>query len=223
MILGFLVRNVNEFDEEIQKTLNKFSQYIQEKAVVMTLYLAHNEREFLINSKNKSLPNIVYHTTKDNIEKIDKIDEELLRIIANNARMPLTEIAEKLKITPRIAQYKLKLLEKRKIILAYKINLNAKAMNRLFCKAIIYLSNVTKSRLESFTNYVGSLKDAVWPQRFIGNWDFEIDFETKDYDSFQDILLDLKEKFPDVIKNYEFCILSKEFKLDLFPNAYPSF
>jgi len=128
-----------------------------------------------------------------------------------------------LKITPRIAQYKLKLLEKRKIILAYKINLNAKAMNRLFCKAIIYLSNVTKSRLESFTNYVGSLKDAVWPQRFIGNWDFEIDFETKDYDSFQDILLDLKEKFPDVIKNYEFCILSKEFKLDLFPNAYPSF
>lgn len=32
--------------------------------------------------------------------------------------------------------------------------------------------------------------------------------------------LDLKEKFPDIIRNHEFCITSKEYKLDLFPNSY---
>jgi hypothetical protein len=33
-------------------------------------------------------------------------------------------------------------------------------------------------------------------------------------------LLELKEKFPDMIKDHDFCITSKEFKLDLYPGAY---
>ena len=93
-------------------------------------------------------------------------------------------------------------------------------MDRIFCKAIIYLTNVTNKRLNEFINYASSLPGTIWPQRVIGNWDFELDFELESYDKFQDIIMDLKEKFPDIIKNHEFCIVSKEFKLDLFPDCY---
>lgn len=136
---------MNEFDDEIQIVLNKFS--------------------------NK----IVYHTTKDKQEKIDDTDEEIIKIITNNARIPVS---------------------------------------------IIYLTNLTESRLHSFMNYASSLEGAIWLQRVMGSWDFELDFELESYDKFQDIILNLKEKFPDIIKNHEFCIVSKEFKLDLFPNCY---
>jgi len=111
-------------------------------------------------------------------------------------------------------------LERKKIILAYKVHLDPKAIGRIFCKSIIYLTNVTQNKLNIFINYASSLSGAIWPQRVMGNWDFELDFELESYDKFQDIILNLKEKFPDIIKNYEFCIVSKEFKLDLFPNCY---
>ena len=221
IIVGFLVHNVNEFDDEVQIVLNKFSNCIQEKAVTTTIYLAHHTREFLRSGTNKEISRIVYHTTKDKQEKIDIIDEEIIKIITNNARIPITEIAKKLKTTPRIVQYRLKELERKKIILAYKVHLEPKSMNRIFCKAIIYLTNTTQNKLNSFMNYASSLQGAIWPQRVMGNWDFELDFELESYDKFQDIILDLKEKFPDIIKNHEFCIVSKEFKLDLFPNCYP--
>ena len=114
LIIGFLVHNVNEFDDEVMTLMNKYSRFIQEKAVTATLYLAHHEREFL--KKNKEISKAVYHTSKDKQEKIDKIDDEILKIIANNARIPLVDIAEKLRKTPRIIQYHLRELEKKGII-----------------------------------------------------------------------------------------------------------
>lgn len=221
LIVGFLVHNVNEFDDEVQIVLNKFHSYIQEKAVTTTLYLAHHIREFLGESSAPS--KIIYHTTKDKQEKIDKIDEEIIKIITNNARISVINIAKRLKITPRIVQYRIKELEKKKIILAYKVLLDPKAMDRIFCKAIIYLTNTNKITLNSFINYTSSLPNAIWPQMVLGTWDFELDFEIESYDAFQDIILDLKEKFPNIIKNYEFCIVSKEFKLDFYPECYPTF
>ena len=219
MMIGFLVNNVNEFDDEIQITINKYSQFIQEKAVTTTLYLAHETREFLESKSGKKPTRVIYHTSKDSQEKIDEIDEEILRIMANNARIPITELAQEVKTTSRVCQYRIKNLEEKNIILAYNSNLDTRKMNKIFCKAIIYLSNTTKDRLNKFISYASSIDGAIWPQRVLGNWDFELDLEVENYEKFQDIIIDLKEKFADVIKNHEFCILSKEYKLDLYPNA----
>jgi len=218
LMAGFMVHNVNEFDEEVQKALNLFSSHIQEKAVTTTLHVAHETRGFLQKGQYKKTK-VIYHTSKDPQEKIDETDEEILRIITNNARMPVTEIAQKVHTTPRVVQYRLRELERKKIILAYKAHLNPRAMGRIFCKAIIYLSTATEQRVKSFIGYASSLPGAVWPQRVMGAWDFELDLEVESYDVFQKIILDLKEKFPDLIRNHEFCIASKEYKLDLYPNA----
>ncbi|MDO8517221.1 MAG: Lrp/AsnC family transcriptional regulator [Nanoarchaeota archaeon] len=216
IIIGFLVHNVNEFDDEIQNVMNKYSKYIQEKAVTTTLHLVHQERGFL--GKGKNPP--IFHTLKDKKEDIDNIDLEILKILANNARMPIIDIAEIIKTTPRIVQYKIKQLEKKGIILAYKAHLNPKQIDRIFCKAILYLTNLTQEKEKKFISYASSIPDVVWPQKVLGDWDFELDCEVESYDHFQNILLDLKEKFPEIIKDYEFCIVSEEYKLDFFPGAY---
>lgn len=220
MIIGFLVKNVNELDDEVQRFFNKYSICIQQKAITTTLYLAHENRKFLESRKKRKFEKVIDHTSKDRQEKIDNVDEKILRIITNNGRMQITEIAKRLKISQRIVQYRLKDMINKKIILAFKAHLNPKTLGRIFCKIIIYLSNPTGKKLNEFIHYVSSIPDTVWPQKVIGNWDFELDMELENYDKFQNIILDLKEKFPDVIKNHDFCIVSKEFKLDLYPNCY---
>lgn len=217
LIVGFLVKNVNEFDDEVQEVLNKYAKYIQEKAVTTTLYLVHHERGFLENKNSKA----IYHTSKDKTEDIDYLSEEIIKILTNNARMPVTEIADKLKTTPKVIQYRMKELERKGIILSYKAHLNPQVMGRIFCKALLYLSNVNQERLNKFISYTSSIPDVIWPQKVMGSWDFEVDCEVVSYDRFQEIILDLKEKFPDMIRNHEFCIVSREFKLDFFPECYP--
>ena len=219
LIVGFLVKNINEFDDELQIIFNKFFEHIQEKAVTATLYLAHQPRLFLNSLKNQNF-NIVYHTTKDKEEQIDDLDLQILKLITNNARMSVIDIANFIKTTARIVQYRIKQLERKKIILGYKVHLNPQKMNKIFCKAFFYLNVTNKNKIEEFINYSSLLHGAIWPQKILGSWDFEIDFELDNYDTFQNIILQLKENFSEIIKNYEFCIAYREFKLDLFPEAH---
>jgi len=221
MIIGFLVRNINEFDMEVQNLMNRFSQHIQEKAMTTTLYLAHHLREFLSDSETREMKRVIYHTSADKQTGVDETDLEIIRIMTNNGRMPVREIAKRLHTTPRVIQYRMRRMEKENIILAHKVHLDPKKMGNIFCKAIIYLRPSTKERLNEFVNYCSSLPDAVWPQRVMGTWDFELDFEIESYDRFQGVLFDIKEKFSDIVQSHEFVIISKEFKLDFFPGCYP--
>ena len=221
LIVSFFVNNINELDEEILDLMNKYHNYIKDKAVTTTLHIIRHLREYLKENQKISSKSLVYHTTKDKKEKIDEKDLELLRLIVNNARMPVTELAYKLKLTPRIVEYKLRQLEKKEIILDYKCHLEPRLMGNIFCKVIFYVSNITKPKLNEFINYCSGIKESVWPQKVIGNWDFELDLEIENYEKFQEKILDIKSRFSDIISNHEFCIISKEFKLDLFPNAYP--
>jgi len=223
MIVGFLVSNINEFDREVQHMMNRFSRHIQEKAMTITLYLAHHLREYLSDSPVNGRKNIIYHTSADKRISVEDIDLKILKIITNNGRMPVREIAARLKTTPRIVQYRMKRMEKNDIILAYKVHLDPKKIGNIFCKAIVYLTSSTPERLNQFVSYCSSLSQAVWPQRVMGTWDFELDFELENYDKFQSIMFDIKERFSDIIRNYEFVIVSKEFKLDFFPGCYPEF
>jgi len=222
MIVGFLVRNINEFDEEVQNMMNRFSGHIQEKAMTTTLYLAHHRREYLSDSPVGERKRVVYHTSADRQEVIDETDREILIIITNNARMPVHEIASIAGTTPRIVQYRMRRMEKDDVILAYKAHLDPKRMGNIFCKAIICLASSDRERLGEFVNYCSSLPQAVWPQRVIGAWDFEIDFELESYDRFQEIMFGIKEKFSDIFQSYEFAIVTKEFKLDFFPGCLPA-
>jgi Lrp/AsnC family leucine-responsive transcriptional regulator len=222
IVANFIVNDVSEFDEEVQKVLNKYSIYIQEKATITTLHLSHATREFL--SENEKIQKkYIYYKVNGTIEKIDNIDIEILKILSNNARYPVTEIAKKIKSTSRITSYRIKNLEKKGIILAYKITLNPRKIGNIFCKAIFYLGNITNKRLNEFMNYCHNIKQAVWPQRVLGAWDIELDVEVKGYEEFNDLLLDIKEKFSDIIINNDFLIVSKEFKLNFYPGCYPKF
>ncbi len=222
MIVSFLVPNINAFDDEVQSLMNRFSANIQEKAVTATLYLAHHNREYLRGPEGDGARPLVHYASVDRLARIDKMDTEIIKVITNNARMPVHEIASIAGTTPRIVQYRMKRMGKDDVILAYKAHLDPKRMGNIFCKAIICLASSDRERLGEFVNYCSSLPQAVWPQRVMGAWDFEIDFELESYDRFQEIMFGIKEKFSDIFQSYEFAIVTKEFKLDFFPGCLPA-
>ncbi len=220
IIIGFLVKNVNEFDQEVLSFLDKYAEVVQEKAITTTLHLVHQKREFT-KLLSENVEKIIYHSTLDKQEKITSLEEDIIKVLTNNARLPASVIARKVNSTTRIVQYHIKELERKQIILGYKVHIDPKVMQKIFGKLIIYLHNVDNEKIKKFTNYCSAISGVVWPQRVVGDWDFELDMEINDYNQFQDIIFEIKEKFSDIIKNHEFCIVSKEFKLDLFPGCAP--
>ena len=79
-------------------------------------------------------------------EKIDydELDLKILRIIAENARMPLIEIADKLKADDRTIAFRIKQLEKKKVIQGYRVNLNLAKLGYEYYKINFILDNYSK-------------------------------------------------------------------------------
>ena len=57
----------------------------------------------------------------------------------------------------------------------------------------------------------------------IGSWDIELDFEIQDFNTFHAIMLDIRDKFSEIIKSYDFVVAMNEDKLDYYPGSYPPF
>ncbi len=51
--------------------------------------------------------------------------------------------------------YRLRELEKKKVILAYKCHLDPHTLNKIFCKALVYIGNTTPRKIEEFMNFRG--------------------------------------------------------------------
>lgn len=221
IIAGYIIKDAYEFNEALKELDERFSQYIASRETTINLGVPHWRKEYLLD--NKEPYPVVFQGGKKSDFKIDETDEEIIKILVNNARMPITEIAERLKTTPRIINYRIKNLKKKKIILISRIFLDLNKFNWIYCKALLKFKNLTKEKYNNFFQHCSYLKNLTYIINCIGSWDIELDFEISDFNSFHKIMLEIRDKFADIIKNYDFVIVMNEDKLDYYPGSYPQF
>jgi len=219
IIIGFIVPKPNDFADEIESFMGQFSPHCLEKSITQTLYLAHQPRAGIVHTAGQR---IVYHTMLDQPHPIDELDRRILRAIANNARLPVRQLALLVKSTPRQVAYRMAKLEKDQIILAYKAHLDPRVFGKTFHKLILYLRATNKRKREQFNLTCGQLPNVVWPQQVLGAWDYELDLDAAYEDELYGTISKIYSLFPDAILNHEQCAQMKEYKLDLFPGALPA-
>ena len=82
---------------------------------------------------------------------------------------------------------------------------------------ILRLKNLSIKREGEFKDFVKQHPNGVQFLKLLGSWDIELEFEVKDEEQFQQILLEVRNKFSDVIRDYDTLLIYKEIKLDYFP------
>ncbi len=108
------------------------------------------------------------------------------------------QIAQKLRIPQTTVSHKIKELEKKKIILGYRAELNIAELGYTNYFLEIYLdNNHNLSQIEAWAN---TKSNTVWLQKIIGRCDIEIELEVKDRTELELILNELRTKFPNIRK-----------------------
>lgn len=219
IIVGTLHRDILEFHDFIHALLNKYSKSILRKAITISIRIPEFPRkhfwpEKAIDSDYESLGG------KIEFRETEPEDELLLKTLANNARMPTTEIASKTKLSVRQVIYRMKKLKQKKIINSFRINLDLEKIDYLYFKSFVSLQNVTSKRLDSLTEYCRIHPNITYLISCVGSWDIEIDSEMANYKEFNAFVKDFKEKFSDIIMSHESVLVSKEHRMDFIPGAF---
>lgn len=212
--IGFSVwvRDIYEFEEFYLNFKKKYKQYIGKEKISIFTFAYHFHRSYLLEKKQSEVQTLSFG--KSELIKHDEIDLKILNLISSNARIPVIELSRKLNIPERTVAFRIRQLEKKKIIQGYRALFNLNLLGYEYYKVDFILKDI--SRLKHLINYATLHPNIVYIDQTIAGSDFEFDLEVKNKQQFLQIINELRTKFPE-IREWSYFTVRKYNKLIYFP------
>ena len=211
---GFMIwiKDSYEFEEFWHDFKHKFREYFWNERVDVFTSAYNFRRKYLVESKELEEYDFI---GSNKIIEHDKLDLEILRTLSKNARMPLINIAEKLKTPERTVAFRIKRLEKNKIIQSYRTNLGYEKLGVEYFKVNIHLNKVPEKKY--LLEFANSNPNVIYYDITNNDYDYELDIEIHNRKELLKLLEKLKTKFQ--VRDIEILSFKEYYKLELMPQA----
>jgi len=206
-VFAILSKSITEYFEKINSLLSKWDHLVISKVLGTMVDTRQFNKKFFINDTNGQY--VIFGGDIVNNE-IDELDYKILNILANEARIPLTELSRRVKSTIEIVRGRIKKLEEKGIILNYRISVDFNKLGLEFFKAIIYFRKLSKQDEKALFEWMRTHPNSLYYIRSLAPWEVEFEFAVENYQHFNKIINDLRKTFPHVIRNYEHLIMIYE-------------
>ncbi|MBS3169228.1 Lrp/AsnC family transcriptional regulator [Candidatus Woesearchaeota archaeon] len=216
LVVGFLVKSLAEYQQIYDRFLQQFRAHVAHRFISLFLSYHHFCRNYLVDKKQQDHSIII--TGNQDPFVYDEKDLQLLNIIKENARITLLDLAHELKMTPAGVKYKLRGLEKQKVILGYKILLDFSQLGYQYFKIDLELEDL--SIIPALAQYILQHPNIIYREITLGGSDFEFDGEFKNDLEFYQFMDELKKLFPQQIRHYSFYQALKIYKYSYFPEEF---
>ncbi len=197
--LFFGVKTISEFHNLWDYIMINYKNRIKNYNVSLYAPIYNFNRKFFLENPTDYIERIYGIGEK---EEIDKKDLKLIEYYATNIRQSSIDIAKKLKMSPETVRRRIKNLEKRKVIVGYKIGLNLEKLGYTSYRVDIHL--ISTKRNNSLFEYCRRHKNIYQINKTIGGADFEIEVIVRDLAELIKLIEELKINFKDVINDVEY-------------------
>ena len=217
LMIGILAKNIDEFHNILSEFINKFRKYINSYDIFIVIFAPHFKKDYLLEQKEKSTPIEEFGGTQEVI-KIDETDNKILKIISQNPRIQIVDLAEKTNSSIDIVRYRLKKLQENGVIQGFRVLIDYSKLNYQLHKVLITTQNLNREIEKKIIDYCASKKNIIDVIiKGIGSWNIELQIDAKDNKEFHEIFKKFKNQFNDIIRNHETLLMVNEYKMDYYP------
>lgn len=210
--LGISVRDIYEFYDIWDKILKEYLPQISDYKISIYSPIYHYSKAYLVNQKDDSKIRVLGGNEKVDF---DKKDIQILVALSKNARISLLDLAQNINSTPESISYRIKQLEKKKIIQGYRAMIDVEKFGYEFYKAEIRLSSY--ENIEKIFSFCHSHPNIYQVDRTIGGETLEIEFHVKSLKEMLKIIGEFEESFPKVIEKFDYITVLSEEKTTYMP------
>lgn len=214
LAVSLLAKDSNILGEILTDFINKFAQFILEKNILITQISPVFTKTYLTEQKEKK--EFVYGGKIEHY-KLDDIEKKILSLLATNARIAILDLMDKTHLTRDVINYRLKKLKKDNIIVQYRSLIDLGKIGHQLYKITIRLQNLSPQKENELKSFVKQNPNGVQFLKLLGSWDVELEFEVRNEEELHKVLLDIRNKFSDIIRDYDTLLIHKEHKLNYFP------
>ncbi|MCK4588875.1 MAG: AsnC family transcriptional regulator [Nanoarchaeota archaeon] len=206
-------KDLLSFEEIYDDIIFKYGKYFGEKYVGAAFRIYHFKHNFLYGTKDHSYVLLGEHKKV----KLDETDFKILSLLAKNARISALEIGKKLNCTGNAVKNRIKRLVKEKVIIGFRAKLNLSLLGYDHYKVLLHLENLSKTKLNQLITFLSYNQNVIYISKSFG--DAELEFETmfKTKADLYKLMKELREKFPDLIRDYQTVLFYEEPLINYFP------
>lgn len=152
------------------------------------------------------------------IIKIDKKNIEIIKILEEDGRIPIIELAKRVKLSHETVRYRLNKLIKSGVIEKFIVRINKKKLGyNIYAVIMIAVWNYAEKEWNEFFKYLMEHKNIVSVEKITGSYDLKISFWAADTEEFDFISHSIKTKFSKIIKDWNSFIFTKQYKWKELP------
>ena len=214
LTVSILAKDINDFGEILGNFINQYGLFVLEKDVLITQISSVFTKAYLTEKKEKKK---FSYGGKIGHYELDDIDKKILRTLSTNARLAILEMIDKLNLTRDVISYRMRKLTKDNIISQYRILINLDKINHKLYKIILRLHSLTPEKEKQLITYIASHLYGIQYLKLVGSWDVELEFEIKDDEQLHNILLEIRNNFSEIIRDYDTLLIHQEHKLNYYP------
>ncbi len=136
-------------------------------------------------------------------------DKDILFELSLNARISITALAKKVKLSKQVVSYRLQLLEKNSIIQGYYAIINIYQLGMTHYRVFVKFQNMSAEKEETFMNYLTRHPKVAWIADFDGDLDAAFVVWAKNIVEFEEVFRDIKERYGRYFQETHFSIATK--------------
>ena len=215
LAVDMLIKNNQEFLEFWKTTLDKYRYYISEEVFSIFFHLYARNYSYLYSYEVTEDIQKYIINSKEKKRILTENEEALLKLLSNSARTPLLELAHQLDISPPGVFYHIKQLEKKKIIIGYRVNLDIQKIGFNDFTLDIFLTDY--HRRDEIISYLEQNPHLVLLSISVGISDVEAEFHLENIDALLMIINQLYERFKGVIRSTHYHRIVTQHKWNFIP------
>lgn len=193
-----MVKTDREFEEFYDEFKLKFKKYIEISQIAISTDKKILPKRLLLAGrvKEKKEPEDLDYIRINNDQKedFDDTDLKIIRLIANNARATLLELAKMLDLDSMTIKRRIDALVKSGIIAGFITSIDMRKLGVNTFHIRFTLSDV--SIYKQLEAYVMHLPECISVKKAIGGYDFYFDVQVPSYFELEDLIVKIKDKFP---------------------------
>jgi len=213
------VSNIYEFNRFLDKILDKFGKYISKKIISVYVQADEYEKSYLLldEFKKSEREKFTINCGEEKVD-IDEIDYKILDILSLNARIPLIDLASKLNTSSQTINYRMQKLIKAEVIKGFRVGIDISKLGLQYFDVRITLTDHSyRKKIIDYLRYNPNFKCI---NTAFGYADLELEFVLEKIDNLIQIMDDLNEKFPHVIRNYHYFKVRENYKERWLPEVF---
>ncbi len=207
LIFSIAARSVYEFHSLQGKLLQSVADILISSQVYTVVYFKIYRSKYLLEGGTHWFD--VGGETEFN--SLDRLEEDIMKLLSENARYPVNEMARLLSVSPAKVQSRIKKLEDNKLILGYSTAIDPQALGLTQFKTQLHLNDFNKTGEQKLELYCNKHPYITCYVMQVGSCRSEIELHAPSYAAYLEIINNIRESFPQLINNTSTLLMNTEY------------